>query len=103
MSARVKIKGSPVVSDAFIVFKAGSPLFHHDPAWLEQRERDQANDRRHRYKKRVADLPAEKDTERSETNQHREPITDGDSTQQDAGAKNRSDRRRIGHFHEDLD
>ena len=78
-------------------------LPHHHPCRLKEREGDQADDRCGGDQHGVADLPAEQDAERRETNERRQPIADRDPAEQDACPENGSDRRRIGALYEALD
>src|SRR5579859_1054429 len=78
-------------------------LLDHHPGWLQQRISYQADHRGGGDQQRIVDLPAEQHRERAEADQRGEPIADGDAPEQDAGAENRSDGRRVGAAHETLD
>src|SRR5258708_6243119 len=51
-------------------------------------ERNQANDGRDRDQKRIAHFPAEQTGEGCQANQRCQPIADGDTAEQNAGAEN---------------
>src|SRR5712691_6650438 len=78
-------------------------LFHEYPFRLEQRERDEPDDRRRRHEQRIVDLPAEEDDEAHERHQRGEPVADGDLPQQDAGAEDGADGGGVGALDEALD
>src|ERR1700688_1766336 len=67
-------------------------LSDHHPCRLQQGIRDQANHRRHGNEKRVADLPTEENGERDKADEGREPVANGNATEQHAGSEYGPDR-----------
>src|SRR3989449_11117098 len=66
------------------------------PFGLEQRERDEPDDRCRGHEQGIADLPAAQDDEAPERDECREPVTDGDPAEEHAGAEDRADGGGIG-------
>ena len=90
---------APVI--AGVVIALGCPsflacLFDKHPGWLQKGIGYQTNDRSHRHQGRVIDLPTKQHAERREADQGGQPVAHGDPGEQDAGAEDRADRRRIG-------
>src|SRR5260221_11478968 len=68
-------------------------LVHHHPPRLQDRIRDQTDDRGRGDQERIAHLPAEQHGERDDADQRRQPVADRDLSKQDAGAQDRANRR----------
>src|SRR5262245_62946396 len=75
---------------------------HEDPAWLEQRVRDQPDHRGTSDEQGIADLPPEQHHETRERDQRCEPVADGDPAEQEAGTEDGADRRRVRALDESL-
>src|SRR3989442_9384606 len=81
---------------------AWSSLFHKDPCRLQEREGDQANDRRHRDQGRIIDVPAEQHHQTEQRHQHGEPVANGNLPQQHTRPQDRPNSRRVSAFHKPL-
>src|SRR6516164_6136473 len=90
-------------SDACAIARIADELFEHHPCRLQQRECDEANHGSHRYEQWIVHFPEEQNRQRRHRDESGQPVADGDLSEQDAGAQDRSDRGAIGTLYEALD
>src|SRR5437762_10628503 len=77
-------------------------LFDEHPFGLEQRERDEPDDRCCGHEQGIADLPAEQNREAPERDERGEPVADRNLSEQDAGTEDRADSGGVGALDEAL-